>query len=188
MTSYDIVSAGTTTASGVVVTLDWRRERRHNDVMELSQYIETLRRELKSAAAAGTDETRRVAEVLGGTLGPAVRLVIMDALSQAADEITASLRDTVVEIRLRGQEPHIVVTDTEPHAPAEPPPSTDPDADGDAVRITLRLPGPLKNSVEQAATSAGISVNSWLVRSVRHSLESPTPRRGGRTISGYAQA
>jgi hypothetical protein len=156
--------------------------------MELSQYIETLRRELKQAAAAGSDETRRVADVLGGTLGPSVRLVIMDALSEAADEITAALRDTAVEIRLRGQEPHIVVTDTVRDTPPEPPPSADTEADGDLARITLRLPGPLKNAVEQAAASAGISVNSWLVRSVRQSLESPTPRRGGRAITGYAQA
>jgi hypothetical protein len=156
--------------------------------MELSQYIETLRRELKAAAAAGTEETRRVAEVLGGTLGPAVRLVIMDALSEAADEITAALRDTAVEIRLRGQEPHIVVTDTEPDTRPEPPAGADTEADGDTVRITLRLPGPLKNNVEQAAANTGISVNSWLVRAVRQALESPTPRRGGRSITGYAQA
>jgi uncharacterized membrane protein len=158
--------------------------------MELSQYIETLRRELAAAAAAGTEETRRVAEVLSGTLGPSVRLVIMDALSQAADEITAALRDTAVEVRLRGQEPQIVVTDAGPPPPPEPPqpppPPGSPEADN--VRITLRLPEPLKNAVEQAAANAGVSVNSWLIRSIRQSLEQPNHRRSGRTISGYAQA
>src|SRR4051794_8056087 len=106
--------------------------------MELSQYIETLRRELRSAAAAGTDETRRVAEVLGGTLGPAVRLVIMDALSEAADEITAALRDVAVEVRLRNQEPQIVITDIEappapPAPPSPPPPPGAPDPEPDMV-------------------------------------------------------
>jgi len=164
--------------------------------MELSQYIETLRRELRSAAAAGTDETRRVADVLGGTLGPAVRLVIMDALSEAADEITAALRDVAVEVRLRNQEPQIVITDIEqppppPAPPGPPPPPGAPDPDSDVVRITLRLPEPLKNAVEQAAATAGVSVNSWLVRAVRQTLDSPggSRRRGpGRSITGYAQA
>ena len=157
--------------------------------MELSQYIESLRRELTAAAAAGTEETRRVAEVLGGTLGPAVRLVIMDALSQAADEISSALHDTAVEVRLKGQEPQIVVTETEPPPSTTETDSAPIDTEGDTVRITLRLPEPLKNAVEQAAASAGISVNSWLVRSVRQSLHSPAPRRGGgRVISGYAQA
>jgi hypothetical protein len=162
--------------------------------MELSQYIEALRRELRSAAAAGTEETRRVAEVLGGTLGPAVRLVIMDALSEAADEITASLRDVAVEVRLRNQEPQIVVTDIEqppqpPAPPQPPPPPGAPEPDADVVRLTLRMPESLKNSVEQAAASTGVSVNTWLVRAARQYLNQPEPRRGsGRTITGYAQA
>lgn len=164
--------------------------------MELSQYIETLRRELRSAAAAGTEETRRVADVLGGTLGPAVRLVIMDALSEAADEITAALQDVAVEVRLRNQEPQIVITDIEqppapPTPPGPPPPPGAPEPEADMARITLRLPEPLKNAVEQAAANAGVSVNSWLVRSVRQTLNSPdggTRRRGGRSITGYAQA
>lgn len=162
--------------------------------MELSQYIESLRRELAAAAAAGTEETRRVAEVLSGTLGPAARLMIMDALSQAADEITAALQDVaMVEVRLRGQEPQIVVTEAGPPAPPEPPqPPPPPGApEADNVRITLRLPEPLKNAVEQAAATTGMSVNSWLIRSVRQSLgQQPTQggRRGGRTITGYAQA
>lgn len=158
--------------------------------MELSQYIESLRRELTAAAAAGTEETRRVAEVLGGTLGPATRLVIMDALSQAADEISAALRDTAVEVRLRGQEPQIVVTEVGPPPPPEPPqPPPPPGApDADNVRITLRLPEPLKNAVEQAAAAEGVSVNSWLVRSIRAALGTPPTRRTGRNISGYAQA
>ena|SRR5437763_13425081 len=154
--------------------------------MELSQYVEAVRHELSAAAAAGTEETRRVAELLGGALESAVRLVIMDVLSQAADEITAALPDGAVEVRLRGREPQIVVSHP---VPGEPPAGAMPaDSDGDTVRVTLRLPEPLKNAVENAATRASLSVNSWLVRAVKQALEAPGRRHGRRTITGFAQA
>src|SRR6266511_965801 len=169
--------------------LDRRQLRRHSDVMELelSQYVEALRHELAAAAAAGTEETRRVADLLGRALDSSVRLVIMDALSQAADEITAALPDAAVEVRLRGREPQIVVGHTEPDAPrSQPVPG---ESDADTVRVTLRLPEPLKNAVEDAANRAAVSVNSWLVRAVKRSLDTTNRRRGGRrTISGFAQA
>ena len=155
--------------------------------MELAQYVDAVRQELAAAAAAGTEETRRVADLLGGALESAVRLVIMDVLSQAADEITEALPDTAVEVRLRGREPQIVAI----HAvPSEPPTAAVPeDPDADTVRITLRLPEPLKNAVEEAAARASVSVNSWLLRAVKQSLASPSRRHGGRrTITGFAQA
>jgi hypothetical protein len=155
--------------------------------MELSQYVEALRHELTAAAAAGTEETRRVAELLGGALDSSVRLVIMDALSQAADEITAALPDGTVEVRLRGRDPQIVVSRAEPER--ERPDAVTVESDADTVRVTLRLPEPLKNAVEDAATRAAVSVNAWLVRSVKQSLETPGRRSGGRrTLSGFAQA
>src|SRR5215213_8098250 len=125
--------------------------------MELSQYVEAVRHELAAAAAAGTEETRRVAELLGGALESTVRLVIMDVLSQAADEITAVLPEGTVEVRLRGRDPQIVVSHAEPaRPPAEPAPA---DSDADTLRVTLRLPEPLKNAVEAAAGRAAMSVN-----------------------------
>src|SRR5436309_1350432 len=111
--------------------------------MELSQYVDAVRHEMAAAAAAGTEEPRRVADLLGGAVESAVRLVIMDVLSQAADEITAALPEAAVEVRLRGREPQIVVS----HAvPAEPPAAqaAPAEADADTVRVTLRLPEPLK--------------------------------------------
>jgi hypothetical protein len=154
--------------------------------MELSQYVEAVRQELAAAAAAGTEETRRVADLLGGALDSAIRLVIMDVLSQAADEITAALPEGAVEVRLRGREPQVVVTHP---VPVEPPPGPVPsEADADTVRITLRLPEPLKNAVEGSAASASLSVNSWLVRAVKQALAQPARRHGRRTITGFAQA
>src|SRR5439155_728407 len=82
-----------------------------------------------------------------------------------------ALPDGAVEVRLRGREPQIVVSHP---VPGEPPAGAMPgDSDGDTVRVTLRLPEPLKNAVENAATRASLSVNSWLVRAVKQALEAP---------------
>ena len=155
--------------------------------MQLSPYVEALREELTAAAAAGTEEARRVAGLLGTTLESSIRLVIMDALSQAADEITAALPDGTVEVQLRGRDPHLVVRRAEP-AP-EPAETAAADTDAGTVRVTLRLPEPLKNAVDDAAARASLSVNSWLVRAVKQALDHATRRPGGRrTLSGFAQA
>jgi hypothetical protein len=46
----------------------------------------------------------------------------------------------------------------------------DVDDDGEAARITLRLPLPLKDRIESAAAREGVSVNAWLVRTLRQAL------------------
>lgn len=129
-----------------------------------------------------------MAELLGASLDSSVRLVIMDALSQAAAEITAALPGSTVEVRLRGRDPEIVVTHAEP-APAQQDPmeAISVESDTGTVRVTLRLPEPLKNAVEDAATRGAVSVNSWLVKAVKQTLSSPTSRRGRTTPTGFAQ-
>src|SRR6476646_831907 len=111
--------------------------------MDLSPYAENLRRELVVAAEAGGDDARALAERLTAPLEPAVRLMLLDALSAAADEITRELAPGSVELRLRGGEPAFVVTpapadelleqETSARAPA--PPELD---EGAAARINLR--------------------------------------------------
>ena len=77
--------------------------------MDLTPYVENLRRELAVAAEAGGDEARALAERLTAPLESAVRLTLLDALSAAADEITRELAPGSVELRLRGGEPEFVV-------------------------------------------------------------------------------
>jgi hypothetical protein len=150
--------------------------------MELTPYLEGLRRDLLAAAAAGTDEVRRIAELLAGALEPAARLAIVEALSTATAEITDALDGTTVEVRMHGREPRIVVT-TVPTEPAAPAP---PDDEG-TVRITLRLPESIKTRLEEAAGRESLSVNTWLVRSVARALDHTHTPRGGRRITGYAR-
>src|ERR671933_26165 len=100
--------------------------------MDLTPYLESLRGALAAAAAPGGAETTRAAELLGHSLEPSARLALLEALSDAAAEITTRLHDANVEVRLRGRSADFVVTQTatEPEA-AAPAPALD---SGDLAR------------------------------------------------------
>lgn len=164
--------------------------------MDLTPYVENLRRELSLAADAGGEEARALAERLTAPLEPAIRLMLLDALSTAADEITRELAPGSVELRLRSGEPGFVVTAPATDEPEEPAagvqqPIPPPDADEGAVaRINLRLPEQLKAGVEQAASRERLSVNAWLVRVAAAALARDDPdrrpsQRGGRVGDSF---
>jgi len=151
--------------------------------MDLSRYVDDLQQRLAVAAEASGDDARQLAQRLTAPLDAAVRLVLLDALSTAAGEISAELAPGSVDLRLRGGDPEFVVA--APPALVEPTaasalPATEPmpnaDLDGGTSRTTLRLPEHLKAQVEVAAARDGISVNAWLVRAVAGALEQPVGR------------
>ena len=145
--------------------------------MDITQFVEGLRRDLTQAAEAGGDEIRAAAERLALALDPAVRLTLMDALSQAASEITNELDGTSVEVRLKGREPIFVVlgspadhaaeTAGSPQGGPEPGDEYGFDEDETVARITLRLPESLKAKAEEMAARRGQSLNTWLVNAAR---------------------
>jgi len=146
--------------------------------MDITPYVENLRHDLAAAAEAGGPEAKEAAERLALALDPAVRLALMDALSQAAAEITAELSAGSIDVRLRGREPQFVVdVPTTPMQVApQPSPSgsagtTTDDAeeheDDSVARITLRLPESVKYKAEELAAKSGHSLNSWIVNVVR---------------------
>src|SRR3954452_11491139 len=131
--------------------------------MELTSYVETLRGDLAVAAEAGGEDARALAERLTAPLEASTRLMLLDALSAAADEITRELAPGSVELRLRGGEPDFAVTPV-PAEPAPDAPSAPPPPEGDeaaTARINLRLPEQLKAGIEQAAARERLSVNAW---------------------------
>jgi hypothetical protein len=148
--------------------------------MDLSPYVENLRRELALAAEAGGDDARALAERLTAPLESAVRLTLLDALSAAADEITLELAPGSVELRLRGGEPDFAVTpapaESEPGPEAPSPPLPDGD-EAATARINLRLPEQLKAGIEQAAAAERLSVNAWAVRRLAAAVGSDEPSR-----------
>jgi hypothetical protein len=147
--------------------------------MDLTPYVDTVRRELAVAAEAGGEEARALAERLTAPLASALRLTMLDALSAAADEITRDLAPGSVEVRLRAGDATFAVT-----PPAVEPPTTAgadyrapapedvaaPDEEGAMSRINFRLPEHLKARVEEAAAAQGRSVNAWLVRAASAAL------------------
>jgi hypothetical protein len=161
--------------------------------MDITPYVENLRRDLVVAADAGGEETRVLAERLTAPLESAVRLMLLDALSAAADEITRELAPGSVELRLRAGEPEFAVTPAAVDGQGSdyPPPPAPAQADeGATARINLRLPEQLKADVEQAANRERMSVNAWLVRCAATALarddRGPGPRaRGGPIGQAY---
>ena len=166
--------------------------------MDLSPYVDQLRRELAVAAELGGEEARALADRLAVPLESAVRLALLSALSAAAEEITGELAPGSVDVRLRGGDIGFVVTP--PPAPQddlgavpgdrpEPePPAADTD-EGNTSRVTLRLPEQLKTRIEDAARREGFSLNTWLVRAVTRALDAGDPgtserRRTGNRWSG----
>jgi hypothetical protein len=78
--------------------------------MNLDRHVVELRQQLASAAASGGDATRALAEQLTLSLDAATRLVLLEALSEAAGEITREIAPGSVEVRLRGRDPEFAVS------------------------------------------------------------------------------
>jgi hypothetical protein len=165
--------------------------------MDLTTYLEGLRRDLTAAAAPGGPDVARAAELITGALDAPARLALLEALTDAAAEITSRLDGPSVEVRLRGRDAQFVVT--QPAGPVPPPaepPTAPPDAgsapaadvDGDVTRLTLRMPEGLKAAVERAAAADGVSVNTWLVRAVNTVLTAPPAAPPGPPGAGWPGA
>lgn len=162
--------------------------------MQVSPHVEELQRQLLNAAAAGGSETAEVVERLVVALEAAARLAILDALSEAVGEITGQLAPGSVDLRLRGRDVEFAVS-TPAAGPAEGPPSprsqpatVEDDEDSTASRTTVRLPDALKARAAEAAAAEGVSLNTWLVRTVAAAVEPGRPavrESQGSSYSGW---
>ncbi|KAA1427641.1 pilus assembly protein HicB [Nocardioides antri] len=178
--------------------------------MDITPYVDSLRRDLLAAAESAGEEARQIAERLGYALDPSARLALMEAISQAAAEITAAMPAGGVDVRLDGRDLDFVVQApqaTPPAAPLPPPPPAPP-VPGEAIeeglaRITVRMPESVKTKAEDAAAAAGQSLNTWLVNLVRSATSDtaihvdvdlssipfggdfPFGKRGNRRVTGW---
>ena len=155
----------------------------HIDTMELTEHIESIRRQFAAAAEAGGDEAKAQAERLFAPLESAIRLALQDVLVAAAEEITCELAPGSVELRLRGREPEFVVSLPQSELPSEEEEVrvsglASPEGDvGATARINLRLPEHLKVRVDEEAAGEGLSINTWLVRALSGALERSSSAR-----------
>ena len=122
----------------------------------------------QAALAGGDPAVESAALALRDALGPAARQLALELAEQAAAEVDAQLPYQQVEVVLRGGEPALAVraAGEGERRPAD---------EEYEARISLRLPPSLKGAIEEAARSAGESVNSFLVRD----LSRLTARSGG---------
>ncbi|HSJ70456.1 MAG TPA: hypothetical protein VLA29_02290 [Acidimicrobiia bacterium] len=165
--------------------------------MHLTMYVETLRQQMNAAAETGGSEAMTVVERLSAGLEAATRLVLLEALSAAADEITRELAPGSVEVRLRGSDPEFVVTlpsyaseDVERGRVTTPPPVSMDGDEGALSRLNLRLPEGLKSRIEDAARREGLSLNAWLVRTAASAVDqAPMPRQspGRQRYTGWVR-
>ncbi|WP_414938381.1 toxin-antitoxin system HicB family antitoxin [Amycolatopsis sp. cmx-11-51] len=166
--------------------------------MDLTPFVDNVRRELAVAAEAGGAEASALAERLTAPLASAIRLALLDALSAASDEITRDLAPGSVEVRLRAGEASFAVTvpavqpsesvaASVPEPPMPPLPPL-PDEEGATARINFRLPEQLKARVEEAAAAQGRSVNAWLVRAASAALRPSEPAARPASPSGGHRA
>jgi hypothetical protein len=154
--------------------------------MDLSPYIESVRVGVVNASSLADEQTQHVAERLGTAIESSTRLALIQALSDAAGNISAELAPSSVELRMVGQDPEFVVsiqtTESEPTLlMPEPEPASEETAEAEdepVARITLRLPQSVKARAEEMASSEGISTNAWLIRAVMDAL---AERRGSRS-------
>src|ERR1043166_8140602 len=145
--------------------------------MNVAAYLEAPQQDLANVAGIGDDAIAEAARRISAALEPSLRLRLMDALGEAAAELTNQLPDGHVEVRVSGGEPELVYVPD----PGAPPPSGLEDL---SARITLRLPETLKAIVDTAAQEAGVSANTWLVQQIHRSAD---PKRrshhGGRRMT-----
>ncbi len=152
--------------------------------MQLGHHIEAIQADLGELAGLGDEATIEAARRLSLTLRSALGLRLLDALTEAALELSAQLPSGHVEVRMAGQEPQFVLVQEEP----------EPAAAGDdaalSARITLRLPEGLKASIEAAASGEGVSVNAWIIRALSRSVgvSTTTSRGPGSRLTGYARS
>ncbi len=144
--------------------------------METSRFVDGLRADLAAAAALGDQSIVEAADRLARAVDSSVRVHLLDALQEAAMELTAQLPSGRIDVRLSGGDVQLLYAGDEPAA--GPPPDDDTSA-----RVTLRLSERLKSQAEAAAGREGVSLNTWLVRTISAGLGRRTV---GNRLRGYS--
>ncbi len=143
--------------------------------------ISSTMTQIESAVAnqivlSGADESvESAAEALLNALEPAMRQTVLDLAEQAAAEVAAQLPGHRVDVVMSEGEPvlKVLLDESDPVAV---------DDDYEA-RISLRLPGKLKELIEESAGDTGDSVNSWVVKAVSSNVK-VRKRSGGTRVTG----
>ena len=149
--------------------------------MQTSSFVEGLIEDLAALASIAPEEgaVRQASQQLSRALAVAVAPRLIEALSDVALELSAQMPSGHIEVRMAGRDPELVyVEDPEVGARAA-------GADSMTARVTLRLSEALKARIEKASEIEGMSLNSWIVRTLERSASTPRASHGTR-LHGFA--
>jgi HicB family len=147
--------------------------------MKMSLAVEALLADVMAVGTLGDELVSDVVERIAAVLERSVAVRILGLLSEVAAELSSELPDGRVEIRVAGDDVELAYSDEAPSVPES-------DAELSA-RITLRLSDQLKARVEENASRAGISVNSWVLRTLERGTSTSSQRNGraGSRLRGF---
>jgi hypothetical protein len=146
--------------------------------MKIAPHVDALRSDLSAAATLGDARAAEIGAQLAEALARSAPLRFQEALGEALLEANEQLPSGHLELRLAGSDPGIVYVDDEAAPATVDEPS--------AARLTLRLPDRLKSQLEEAAAREGVSLNTWLVRTLSGAV-SRHSHRSGRRLVGYGR-
>jgi hypothetical protein len=135
--------------------------------MQLTQAAFRLETAVEAQLRLGDPELASLGAELLEVLRPAIKQTLMDVVEMAAQEVNGQLVGHRVDIRLVEGDPELVVDADDSRIPPPPPPLAPGDTTDTEARITLRLPGYLKEVIAEAAEVAGDSVNSFVIDALR---------------------
>jgi hypothetical protein len=133
----------------------------------------------QGSLAGGDVAVEEALDHLVVALGPAIRQAAMDLAEQAAIEVRAQLPDRTVDVVLADGDPSLRIAETAVAAQSM---SLTEDLD---ARITLRVTPSLKSLIEDAAETAGASVNTWVLDALSRRARKPQHGQGFRMTHSF---
>jgi hypothetical protein len=151
--------------------------------MKMSLVVDGVRADVASVGELGDEVVAEVAERIADLLGRSLPARILELLSDVAAEVSGELPDGRVEVRVAGDDVGFAyVEDTRPAGGES--------EGGDlTARITLRLSEGLKARVEEGAGREGVSVNTFILRTLERGSSANRYRtgRGSNRLRGYGK-
>ncbi|WP_194291438.1 hypothetical protein [Cumulibacter manganitolerans] len=167
--------------------------------MDISNYLGKVREGFDAATSLADDRTQDVASRVASTVEPSVRLALIEAISDATNEINDELATADVSMTLVAGNPEFVIDEhgisvaqlasydetdddssAEPEGEGEPEPEAgDEDDDESLVRFSLRLPKWAKDKVDRRAEKEGMSTNAYLTELIVSQVARRRGPRGG---------
>jgi len=125
----------------------------------------------QGSLAGGDAAVEEALDHLVTALAPAIRQAAMELAEQAACEVRAQLPDRSVDLVLADGDLSLRIAEASVDSEVGPPEDLD-------ARITLRVSPSLKGLIEEAADTAGASVNSWVVDALSRRARNPQRGKG----------